>query len=425
MANELRWARPRYRAWFLFMLTAAYTLNFLDRQLLAILAEPIRAELHLSDTSLGLLGGVYFAAFYTALSLPMAWVADRFDRTRLIAGAILVWSVATATCGLAQKFSHLAVSRIAVAIGESAATPASYSLVADLYPRSRRAGATGLFTTGSALGSALGLALGGLIAQQWGWRWAFFLLGLPGILLAIVVRMTLVEPPRGFADERQEHVSPAPIGTVFRVLFRSRTFPCLALGVGTASICGYALSFWSASLLVRSFDMTIGEAGWRFALASGVGGILGGLVGGHVCDRLAQKDRRWLLWAPALALAANVPLMAGLYFASSAGTALALLAVILFNYHFWGGAGHAIVQGIVGSRMRSVAASAFLLTINVVGLTFGPTLVGIISDALGGANGSESLRLSLTLISPFFLVAALLLTFGATTLRRELDNAPA
>jgi predicted MFS family arabinose efflux permease len=418
------WDRPSYRGWFLFLLTASYALNFLDRQLLSILAEPIRRELGLSDSALGMLGGVYFALFYTMLSLPMARFADRTNRTYLIAGAVAVWSVATATCGLATKFWHLALSRIAVAIGESAATPPSYSLVADLYPADKRAGATGLFTTGTAVGSGLGLALGGLIAQTWGWRYAFILLGLPGVLLAVIMRVTLKEPPRGFADGVTEQPAAPPLMTVFRVLFRSRTFPCVALGVGTASICGYALAFWSASFLVRSFDLNVAEAGWRVALAAGTGGVLGGFVGGKVCDWLALRDRRWLLWAPAIAFFLNVPLVAALAFTTSATSALLILAAVQFNYHFWGGSGHAIVQGLVGTRMRSVAASVFLLTINAVGLTLGPTLVGFLSDALTASHGAESLKMSLIGSSPAFLVAGALFLYGSKTLRRDLASAP-
>lgn len=426
MTDQARpWDRPSYRRWFLFLLTSAYALNFLDRQLLSILAEPIRRELGLSDSALGMLGGVYFAAFYTLLSVPMARIADRTNRTYFIAGAVVVWSVATATCGLATRFWQLALSRIAVAIGESAATPPSYSLVADLYPADKRAGATGLFTTGTAIGSALGLALGGLIAQVWGWRYAFILLGLPGILLALVMRLTLKEPPRGYSDGVTEQ-PPAPrLAEVFRVLFRSRTFPCVALGVGTASICGYALAFWAPSFLVRSFDLTVAEAGWRVALAAGLGGLLGGFAGGRLCDWLALRDRRWLLWAPAIAFFVNVPLVAALAFASTATAALLILAAVQFNYHFWGGSGHAIVQGLVGTRMRSVAASVFLLTINVVGLTLGPTLVGFLSDAMTARYGTEALRLSLIGSSPAFVLAGLLFLYGSTTLRRDLAAAPA
>jgi predicted MFS family arabinose efflux permease len=419
------WSRPAYRRWFLFMLTATYALNFLDRQLLSILAQPIKEELQLDDTSLGMLGGIYFALFYATLGVPIARLSDRTNRVRLIAGAIALWSVATATCGLAQRFWHLALSRVAVAIGESAATPPSYSLIADLYPRASRSGATGLFTTGTAVGSALGLALGGWVGREFGWRPAFFLIGLPGVLIAAIIFMTLKEPPRGFADEKPGAAEPVGLLTVFRVLLGSRTFPAIALGIGTASISGYALGFWMPSFMVRSFDMNIAQVGWQVALAGGLGGVIGGGAGGWICDRLALRDRRWWLWAPALAFFANIPLVYLLFNSASATLALVLFALVQFNYHFWGGSGHAMVQSLVGQRMRAVAAAAFLLVINLVGLGLGPMVVGMVSDLMVRAYGAEALRHALMATAPVFLVAGLLLLLGSTTLRRDLDSAPA
>lgn len=418
------WSRPGYRGWFLTLLLCAYALNFLDRQLLSILAEPVKQELGLSDAELGLLGGVYFALFYAGLGVPIARLSDRTNRVRMIAGAIALWSLATAACGLATKFWHLAIARIAVATGESAATPPSYSLLADLYPIDKRSAAIGLFTSGTAIGAAAGLALGGWVGEAWGWRAAFFVIGLPGLLLSTLILSTLREPPRGYSDARAQAAEPVGILDVARVLFRSRTFPCIAFGVGTASICGYALAFWMPSFLIRSFGMTMGEAGWRVALAAGLGGFLGGAFGGKVCDMLAPRDRRWWLWAPAFAFAINTPLMLWLFNAGSSLLALVLLAVVQFNYHFWGGSGHAMVQSLVGQRMRSVAASMFLLVINLVGLGLGPIVVGLISDAATARYGEESLRFALLVTAPIFLLAAALFVYGATRLRQDLDNAP-
>lgn len=424
-ASEPVWSRPAYRRWFLFMLTVTYALNFLDRQLLSILAQPIKEELQLDDTSLGMLGGIYFALFYATLGVPIARLSDRTNRVRLIAGAIALWSVATATCGLAQRFWHLALSRVAVAIGESAATPPSYSLIADLYPRATRSGAIGVFTTGTAVGAALGLALGGWVGREFGWRAAFFLIGLPGVLISAAILLSLKEPPRGFADGKPDLAEPVGLIEVLRVLLRSRTFPGIALGIGTASISGYALGFWMPSFMIRSFELDMAQVGWQIALAGGLGGILGGATGGWICDRLALRDRRWWLWAPAIAFFVNIPVVFALFNSGSTVLALALFAVVQFNYHFWGGAGHGMVQSLVGQRMRAVAAAAFLLVINLVGLGLGPMVVGMISDLMTQAYGPEALRYALMATAPVFLVAGLLLLMGATTLRRDLDNAPA
>ncbi len=423
--SEPIWSRTGYRNWFLFMLTVTYALNFLDRQLLSILAQPIKEELQLDDTSLGMLGGIYFALFYATLGVPIARLSDRTNRVRLIAAAITLWSVATATCGLAQRFWHLALARIAVAIGESAATPPSYSLIADLYPRATRSSAIGVFTTGTAVGSALGLALGGWVGREFGWRTAFFMIGLPGVLIAAIVLMTLKEPPRGFADGKPDVAQPVGLAEALRVLLRSRTFPAIALGIGTASISGYALGFWTPSFMIRSFGLDMAQVGWQIALAGGVGGILGGATGGWICDRLALRDRRWWLWAPALAFFANIPIVFLMFNTGSVVFALVMYALVQFNYHFWGGAGHGMVQSLVGQRMRAVAAAAFLLVINLIGLGIGPMVVGMISDLMTEAYQEEALRYALMATAPVFLIAGLLLLLGATTLRRDLDNAPA
>lgn len=422
--SDARWARPAYRNWFLALLTLAYALNFIDRQLLSILAQPIKAELSLSDSQLGLLGGIYFALFYVSLGVPIARLSDRTNRVRLIAVAITWWSVATATCGLAQRFWHLAVSRMAVAIGESGGTPPSYSLVADLFPRERRAGAIGTLTMGAAVGTAAGLAIGGAVAHTLGWRMTFVVIGLPGVLLAALILATLREPPRGFADGRPPVAEPVGIATVARLLFGSATFPCMAFGIGTASICGYAMSFWMPSFLIRSFDMTMAEVGWRVALASGIGGALGSLTGGFVCDRLARYDRRWWLWGPAATFLLNLPITYLLFGSTSATTALFLLGWVQFNYHCWDGPGHSMVQSLVGQRMRAVAASLFLLVVNLTGLGLGPAVVGFISDATNAARGAEALRYALFATTPAFLIAALLLLIASRTLRRDLDRAP-
>lgn len=423
--NQPVWSKGGYRNWFLFMLTAAYALNFLDRQLLSILAQPIKAELQLDDTRLGMLGGVYFALFYASLGVPIARLSDRTNRVRLIAGAIAVWSIATATCGLAQRFSHLAISRIAVAIGESAATPPSYSLIADLYPRASRSSATGLFTTGTAVGSAIGLALGGWVGQTYGWRLAFILIGLPGVLVAALILTTLKEPPRGFADGNADQAEPVGLLVALKVLCRSRTFPAIALGIGIASISGYALGFWMPSFMIRSFGLDMAQVGWQVALSGGLGGVLGGATGGWISDRLARLDRRWWLWAPALAFFVNIPLVVLLFNTGSVTVALVLFAAVQFNYHFWGGSGHGMVQSLVGQRMRAVAAASFLLVINLVGLGLGPMVVGMVSDMATQTHGPEALRYALMTTAPVFLVAGLLLLTASTTLRRDLDNAPA
>lgn len=418
------WSRPAYRGWFLFLLTLAYALNFLDRQLLSILQEPVKAELGLSDTQLGLIGGPVFALLYVGLGVPIARLADRANRVRIVAGAISLWSVATALCGMAANFGQLAAARMTVAVGEAAATAPSYALLADLYPKERRASAIGIFTTGTSIGSAVGLSLGGWVGYVYGWRTAFLLIGLPGVLLALLIFLTLREPPRGFSDGRDSDIAPAGFSEVAKRLFATRSFPGIAFSIGIASMSGFALAHWMPSFMVRSFDLSIAEAGWRVALAAGGGGLAGGFCGGFVCDRLAKRDRRWWCWAPAIAFFLNIPLMLLLFRAPDPASAMLLLAAVLFMYHFWGGSGHALVQGLVGVRMRATAAALFLMCISLIGQGLGPFVVGLASDLLHAGSGKESLRYALMATTPVWAIAGLLWLVAASRIREELDAAP-
>lgn len=418
------WSRPAYRDWFLFLLTLAYALNFLDRQLLSILQEPVKAELGLSDTQLGLIGGPVFALLYVGLGVPIARLADRANRVRIIAGAISLWSVATALCGMAANFGQLAAARMTVAVGEAAATAPSYALLADLYEKKRRASAIGIFTTGTSIGSAIGLSLGGWVGYVYGWRTAFLLIGLPGVLLALLIFLTLREPPRGFSDGRAGDIPAAGFLEVAKRLFATRSFPGIAFSIGIASVSGFALAHWMPSFMVRSFNLSIAEAGWRVALAAGGGGLAGGFCGGFICDRLAMRDRRWWCWAPAIAFFLNIPLMLMLFQAPDPTSAMILLAAVLFMYHFWGGSGHALVQGLVGVRMRATAAALFLMCISLIGQGLGPFVVGLASDLLHAGSGKESLRYALMATTPVWAIAGLLWLVAASRIREELDAAP-
>jgi len=418
------WSKPLYRGWFLFLLTMTYALNFLDRQLLSILQEPVKAELGLSDTQLGLIGGPVFALLYVGLGVPLARLSDRANRVTIVALAISLWSVATAACGMAGSFVQLAAARMTVAVGEAAATAPSYALLADLYRKEQRASAIGIFTTGTSIGAAAGLSLGGWVGFTYGWRTAFLMIGLPGVLLALVIFLTLREPPRGFSDGRSDQVPQAGFMEVAKRLFATRAFPGIAFSIGIASMSGFALSHWMPSFMVRSFDLSIAEAGWRVALAAGGGGLAGGIVGGFACDRLARFDRRWWCWAPAIAFFINIPLMIMLFQATTVEMAMVLTAAVLFMYHFWGGSGHALVQSLVGVRMRATAAALFLMCISLIGQGLGPFVVGFLSDLLHAEQGGESLRYALMATTPVWLIAGLLWLVAATRLREELDSAP-
>ncbi len=419
------WSAPAYRNYFLFMLVLSYLFNFMDRQLLSILIEPIKKELLLSDWQLGALGGITFALFYVTFGLPIAKLSDRLNRVKIISIALTVWSVATAACGLAQNFVHLLCARIGVAVGESAATPPSYSLIGDLFEPHRRATAIGIYVVGASLGTGCGLLFGGWASEYLGWRWSFAVVGLPGVLLALAIRLTLREPPRGFSEQRSATGEASTVTGVARLLLQRRSFPLMALASGVASFSGYSLALWLPSYFIRSHGFSVAEAGSWLALVNVGSGIAGSYLGGAVADHLGKRDPRWRMLVPGAAMLLAAPLSIVAFTTEWSGLSLIATAVVLTLYHSWGGPVHAAVQGMVGLRMRGVAVSLLLFVVNLVGLGFGPPIIGLVSDLLQTSAGVHSLRYALLLSVPVFLLASVLYVLASLTLKRDLARAPA
>jgi len=414
-----------YRAYFLGLLVVSYMVNFTDRQLLSILLEPIKRDLALADWQLGTLGGIAFALFYVTLGVPIAKLSDRFSRVNILAGAIALWSLATAACGLTTNFIQLLLVRIGVAVGESAGTPPSYSLISDIFEPKRRATAIGIYVAGPPLGTALGLALGGWVSQSIGWRMTFVVVGLPGLALALLMKLTLREPPRGGSEGRTDEVAAPPAMAVARLLARRPAFLALATASGVAAFAGYAMSLWLPSFFIRSHGLSAGEAGTWLAVINFCAGIGGGVLGGSIADRLAVRDRRWLAIVPAIGMAIAAPAAVVAFLTRDTGVALAGIAVALLFYYSWAGPVYSAVQAMVGLRMRAVSVSLLLFIINLLGLGLGPPIIGAVSDALLESAGDQSLRLSLLITAPVFLLAAALYALGAVRLRADLDRAPA
>jgi len=300
------WSLP-YRSYFLGLLVVSYMVNFTDRQLLSILLEPIKRDLQLADWQLGVLGGIAFALFYVTLGVPIAKLSDRHSRVNILSGAIALWSLATAACGLAGSFLQLLLVRIGVAVGESAGTPPSFALIADLFPPRLRATAIGIYVAGPPLGTALGLAIGGWLSQVIDWRTTFVVVGLPGLALALLMKLTLREPPRG-GTEGKADVTPAPPAmTVAKLLARRPSFLALATASGLAAFAGYAMQLWLPSFFIRSHGMSAAETGSWLAAINVVTGIVGGLAGGMIGDRLAVRDKRWLALVPAIGMGLAAP----------------------------------------------------------------------------------------------------------------------
>ncbi len=381
-------------------LTVVYSFNFIDRQLLAILQESIKADLSLSDSQLGLLTGFAFAAFYVTAGIPIARWADNGNRRNIVALSLFIWSFMTAISGLVHNFVQLLMARIGVGIGEAGGSPPSHSIISDIFPPERRASALGFYSTGVSWGILFGFLAGGWLNEFFGWRVAFMVVGVPGILLAILVRTTMAEPVRGQSENRAASADPIPFLEVVATLWNSRAFRNLAFAAGLNAFCGYSAANWTASFFIRSHAMNTGELGTWLALILGAGGAIGVFGGGLLADALAPRDKRWYVWLPVIAGLVSIPFMIGVYTADSAYIALAFAIVpgILSNVYL--GNTIATTHGLVGLRMRTMSSAILFLVINVIGLGLGPWTIGVVSDLLQPSLGTESLRYAMLYILP-------------------------
>lgn len=400
------------------MLVLVYTLNFVDRQIVGILAVPIKAELGLSDTQLGLMGGLAFALFYTALGIPVAVWADRGNRTWIMTLALTVWSAMTALCGLAQNFWQLFLARMGVGVGEAGGVAPAYSLIADYFPARERARALAIYSFGIPIGSALGIGLGGIIASQVDWRFAFVVVGVAGVLLAPLFKRVVKEPPRGALDPGAT-VLPATFGQTVSALAAKPSFWLISLGAACSSMIGYALFFWLPSLFVRSFGLSILDASLFYAAVLLVGGIAGIWLGGVLADRLGESRRAAYALIPAAAFLVCAPLY-GLAIVSEALPVVFLLMLIPTALSLaWLGPVLSTIQHLVAAGMRATASAIFLFVINLVGLGVGTWLIGAGSDYLQQQFGAESLRYSILAGTIFYLAASLFFLLAAGHLKRD------
>ena len=409
----------------LVLLTIVYSFNFIDRQLLAILQEAIKEELSLSDSQLGLLTGFAFAAFYVTAGIPIARWADRSNRRNIVALSLFIWSFMTAISGMVQNYIQLLLARIGVGIGEAGGSPPSHSIISDIFPVHRRASAIGFYSMGVSIGILFGFLAGGWLNEFFGWRVAFFVVGAPGILLAIIVRFTMSEPIRGLSEQRQASETPVATMEVLRVLWSRLTFRHMALAAGLNAFAGYSISNWTASFMIRSHGMSTGELGTWLSLIIGLGGAVGVFGGGLLADYLAPKDKRWYTWLPAATGFFCVPFMASVYLVANPYLALSLSIVpgLLFNVYL--GNTIATTHGLVGLRMRAMSSAILFLIINIIGLGAGPWTIGVLSDYLALSLGQESLRYAMLYVLPAIMFwSACHFFLAGRTLREDLAAAP-
>ncbi len=388
----------RERTWTLVLLVLVFTSSHVDRQIVAILAQPIKDAFQISDTQIGLLTGFAFALFYATLGMPMAMWADRRNRRNLIALSVGLWSGMTALCGAAGNFWHLLAARIGVGVGEAGSNPPSHSIISDLFPPERRGTAMAIFATGVNFGIMLGYLIGGWGNEWFSWRWAFVIAGAPGLLLALLVRFTIREPPRlqrSIVPGGQAEEEAPPFRSVAKVMWRSPILRHAVIAGTLVSFAGYAAIAWVPSYFIRVHGFSSGEAGTILALLIGVGGGIGTFAGGWLADRVAPRGEGWRAWVICIALLIYVPFAAVCYLAESPlWAAIGFAGPAIFGGVYIG-IGFAIIQSQVTNRMRAVAAAINLFILNIVGLGAGPTTVGAISDLAQPTYGDDSLRVGL------------------------------
>jgi predicted MFS family arabinose efflux permease len=415
-----------YRKYVLGLLLLVGIFNFVDRQILAILLEPIKQEFHFSDTQLGLLGGIAFAAFHVVAGIPIAWLADRYNRRNIIAIALAAWSAMTAVCGLAVGFWSLFLARVGVGIGEAGGGPPSQSLISDYFPPEKRGTALAVLGTMFPLGGLAGFLIGGWVTQWYGWRTAFLVVGIPGILLALIVWLTLREPPRGHS-ERLDVSGPAPsIMDNVRYFARRNSFIHLCLAAALFGMAAWGGTTWVPAFFIRIHGMTPAAVGTWLALIIGISGVVGALAGGSLADRVAARkgDARWYVWIPAASLLVAVPFAFFVYLWPSPVPALLGMIVPMVLSNVFIGPTAAMIMGVAGVRRRAMASALYVLLINLIGMGLGPLAVGILSDVFGEEYGVNSLRYSLIALAVIANVwAALHFLLASRHLREDLEAA--
>jgi len=401
------------------MLLLVYIFNFVDRQILAILAGPIQQDLRLSDGEMGMLGGIAFALLYSTLAVPLGAIADRTSRSWVITVSLVVWSGFTALCGLAQGFWHIFLARLGVGIGEAGGVAPSYALIGEHFPTERRASALSVYSLGIPLGSAAGVLAGGYIAATVDWRLAFVVVGLAGLLVAPVFKLLVRDRRVDGAGGLSAQVAPPPLRETAAILARKPSFWLMSFAAASGSMIGYGIAFWLPSLLQRSFGLDLIGASQFYGSLLLAGGVPGVLVGGWLGDRLGGRDRAFYAWLPALAYFLCAPLFALGIVGSNAPFAFLVFLVPQALSYVWLGPVLTAVQHLVVPSARSTASALFLLVNNLIGLGGGIYALGALSDVLSPIHGEEALRYSMLYSLALYIVAALLMALAARSLRRD------
>ncbi len=408
------------RAWrVLWVLCFVYVLNYLDRQLLAILAKPIQDSLHVTDGQLGLIGGLYFAFFYCFIAVPVGWFADRANRVTVLSLACAIWSAATMACGFAGTYPQLVVARMTVGLGEAGGVPPSYALISDMFPPGRRGTAFGIYNLGPPIGAAIGVAFGASIAAAFDWRYAFITIGAVGLVTAAAVRVFVREPVRGRFDVNAAHAVRSGFTASLRMFFSRRTLVLAAFASGATQFITYGMGNFAILFLMREKGMTLHEIALYYALVVGVGMSAGMVISGRVIDRLTRRSKSAYATVPALSLVLALPFYVAFIWAPTWPLALIFLGGSMMLNYFYLSSSVALVQQEVRPDQRVMSGALLLLVMNFIGLGLGPTYVGAASDWFAAHGQSHPLQAALYTLTPFYGVAILIFLALARTLRRE------
>jgi predicted MFS family arabinose efflux permease len=416
-------SRPDTRAWFVLgILCFVYVINFLDRQLLSILAKPIQDELGVTDGQLGRIGGLYFALFYCVLAIPVGWLADRTNRVKVLSLACALWSAATIACGMASSYPQLVIARMSVGVGEAGGVPPSYAIISDYFPPGRRGTALALYNLGPPIGLSLGVAFGASIAAAYDWRSAFLSIGVVGIITALAVLLLVREPKRGGLDAPRA-VAAADARARFwptcRKFFADPVLLRLSIATGITQIVTYATINFTTLLLMREKGMTLREVAVCYALLIAVAVSGGMYTSGRLVDRLAARTPAVYAYLPAIGLTLAIPFFIGFVWAPGWPLALGFLVFPMFLNYFYLSPAVALVQEYVAPNERVLAGALLLLVMNLVGLGLGPTFLGAVSDWLRPAHPEHSLQLAFYSLVPFYVLAILCFLWLARALKRQ------
>lgn len=409
---------PLYRRYVLAVLTLIYFVSCIDRILFSILLQSVKTDLGLSDTQLGILSGFAFAIFYATLGIPIAQLADRFNRRNIIVICITLWSVMTAACGLAKNFPMLLLARVGVGIGEAGSSPASHSIISDYFPPKKRATALAIFGCGAPL-SAIGFVLGGRLNELVGWRETFLIVGLPGVLVGLLALLTLREPPRGHADGITETTLKPDLRQSLSYLLKNSTFRYLCLAMSLQSFVIYSLLSWLPAFFERTHSLGSGEIGLKLGLGLGIGGVVGMLPGGMIADRLAVRNLRWYSRVGAVSLLLATPCVALTLLSTDPNHCFIAFAFAAGFLNGGVGSMYTILQGIAPLGMRASAPALLFLVVHLIGVGVGPVLIGALTDIMAASHGADSLKASLMVLIVMPSIAAILFWLSAKEINRN------